>query len=224
MTEQKKFENLTYLISYPDGFDADKKYSLVVFLHGAGTISESTEPLLQNSVFKNLQERQTQRNFVLIAPLCHKNNWNAHMQTLIPLVDSVRSLSFIDITRVYLTGNSMGGYGTWELASLRPDWFASIMPVCGGSMYWHSSRTLVDVPVMAFHGLKDTTVDPSESLTSAKALNQQGGYCELVLFPDLAHNCWGRVYTTEQNYDWLFSFTTERDKSIIEKLSGAYYG
>ena len=91
-------------------------------------------------------------------------------------------------------------------------------------MYWHSSRTLVDVPVMAFHGLKDTTVDPSESLTSAKALNQQGGYCELVLFPDLSHNCWDKVYTTEQNYDWLFSFTTERDKSIIEKLSGAYYG
>lgn len=128
-----------------------------------------------------------------------------------------------DIRRVYLTGNSMGGYGTWELASLRPDWFASIMPVCGGGIKW-MAYALVDVPARAFHGLCDTVVDPIESLEMTKAVNRCGGHAELILFPKLEHNCWDKVYSTEENYDWLLTFSTDRDKTLIEQYSGSYYG
>ncbi|MBR5011435.1 MAG: phospholipase [Clostridia bacterium] len=222
MIEEKVFDNLKYLVCYPDGFSADKKYPLVVFLHGAGTRSENTELLRRNVSFLNIQKRQS-RGFVLLAPLCHVTNWNETMPSLVNLVDSIRNLEFIDIKRVYLTGNSMGGYGTWELSSLHPDWFAAAMPVCGGGIPWLSYK-LTDLPVRTFHGLCDKVVDPIESLEMVKAVNRRGGYAELILFPSLEHNCWERVYTTEENYDWLFSFTTDRDKKVIEQLSGSCFG
>ena len=167
--------------------------------------------------------RQTQRGYLLLAPLCSVKNWNEVMETLIRLVDTIRNLPYVDITRVYLTGNSMGGYGTWELASLRPDWFAAIMPVCGGGIKWMAVN-LVDMPIRAFHGICDPIVDPSESLEMVKAVNRRGGHAQLILFPNLQHNCWDATYSNEANYDWLMSFTTHRDKTLVEQYSGAYYG
>ena len=106
--------------------------------------------------------------------------------------------------KIVSTGNSMGGYGTWELAAIRPEWFAAIMPICGGGIGGFAAR-LVNIPVRTFHGLCDNVDDPIESLQMAKAVNLAGGSCELILFPELDHNCWDRAYTTEENYDWLLS-------------------
>ncbi len=222
MLEEKQFESVKYLVSYPKDFDPAGKHPLVIYLHGAGTRSADTEILRSRPNLLKLQQRQS-RGYVLLAPLCSVNNWNEIMSSLIGLVGRMREEAYIDPTRVHLTGNSMGGYGTWELAALRPDWFASIMPLCGGGVPWMAGN-LADVPVRAFHGLKDATVDPGESLKMAIAVNKKGGHAELILFPDLSHNCWERVYSTEENYDWLLSFTTKRDKSEQETLTGTQYG
>jgi len=222
MIQENLFENIKYLISYPDNFSADKKYPLIVFLHGAGTRGDDLDTLKNNPSFVNLKKRQI-REYILLAPLCSVNNWNEIMSSLINLVGYARQLEYVDIKRVYLTGASMGGYGTWELASLRPDWFASIMPVCGGGIKW-MTYTLVDIPIRAFHGICDNVVDPIESLEMVKAVNRRDGHAELILFPKLKHNCWDKVYSTEENYDWLLSFSTDRDKTLIEQLSGQYYG
>lgn len=222
MLEEKVFENMKYLLSYPEDFSSDKKYPLIIYLHGAGSRGETTKTLRGNAPMARLTAHQT-RGYILLAPLCSVNNWNENMSTLIALVDHIRQQEYIDIKRVYLTGNSMGGYGTWELAAQRPDWFAAAMPLCGGGMPWRT-QVLVDVPIRAFHGLRDTVVDPLESLEMAKALNRRQGHAELILFPELAHNCWDTVYSCDENYDWLLSFTTDRDKTLVEKLSGAFYG
>ena len=185
----------------------DKKYPLVVFLHGAGTRSENIEVLQQNACVANLKKHQD-RGFVLLAPLCGVHDWTEVMERVIELVDNTRNSGYIDISRVYLTGNSMGGYGTWELAAIKPQWFAAIMPVCGGGCGGFSLR-YINIPVRTFHGLRDTTVDPIESLQMAKAINQSGGHAELILFPELEHNCWDTVYSTEENYDWLLGFTAK---------------
>lgn len=219
MLNEKCFESLRYLVSYPEGFDPANKYPLVIFLHGAGTRGDDIAVLRDgNGNFRDLQSRQS-RGYVLLAPLCSATDWNEIMPSLIGLTDEARQWPFIDATRVHLTGNSMGGYGTWELASLRPEWFASIMPVCGGGTPWMAGR-LKDVPVRAFHGMKDATVDPSESLKMCVAVNKKGGCAELILFPDLCHNCWSRAYSTEENYDWFLSFTTVRDNGEQETLTG----
>ena len=117
----------------------------------------------------------------------------------------------------------MGGYGTWALATLRAGWFASAMPICGGGIGGFAMN-LVNLPIRTFHGLRDQVVDPIESLQMAKTVNQRGGRAELILFPELEHNCWDAVYTDEKNYDWMLSFTARADKPEVEDLSSTYYG
>ena len=222
MVEELVFQKIKYLLSYPEDFEKDRRYPLVIYLHGAGMRGESTEPLRNNVSFCNLEKHQS-RGYILLAPLCSVKDWNETMSSLIELVDFMRQQDYIDPKRVHLTGNSMGGYGTWELASLRPEWFASIMPLCGGGLSWMTAQ-LVDMPVRAFHGICDTVIDPAESLQMIKTLNRKGGNGELILFPKLGHNCWETVYTTEANYDWLLAFTTDREQTLVEQFSGAYYG
>ena len=221
--EEKIFEGLTYLISYPEGFQEDKKYPLVIFLHGAGFRGETTERLRKNSSVNNLLKRQDARGYILIAPLCKRGTWSEWMMPLIHLVETYRGSSYIDETRVHLTGYSMGGYGTWTLAALYPNWFASAMPVCGGGI-GGLAMNLVNLPIRTFHGLRDKTVDPIESLQMVKAVNQFGGHAELILFPELEHNCWDAVFSDEKNYDWLLSFTAPQDKDPAEDPSLSHYG
>lgn len=221
--EEKVFEGLTHIISYPKGFQEDKQYPLVIFLHGAGTRSETTERLRNNISFKLIRKRQDDRGYILLAPLCNGVNWDEWMQTILHLVEAFRELPYVDKTRIHLTGNSMGGYGTWQLSVLHADWFASAMPLCGGGFPGYAKR-LINLPIRTFHGLRDKVVDPIESLEMAKAVNTAGGHVELILFPDLAHNCWERVYGDERNYDWLLSFTNERKKTPAELFNSEYYG
>ena len=140
------------------------------------------------------------------------------MGSLLRLIETFRELPYVDKTRLYLTGNSMGGYGTWALAALRAHWFAAAIPICGGGLAGMANE-LGDLPIRAFHGLCDQNVDPIESLQMVKAVNNFGGNAELILYPKLPHNCWDAVYTDGKNYDWLFSFTNQRDKDLSEKIS-----
>ena len=221
--EEKIFEGLKYLIYYLSNYREDKKYPLVLFLHGAGNRGETTERLRKNVNIANLRKRQDARGYILLAPLCQSGDWFAWMTPLLHLVGEIREFPYIDETRLHVTGNSMGGYGTWEFSTLRPDWVASAMPLCGGGISGFA-KYLVDVPIRAFHGLCDVTVDPIESLQMVKAVIMSGGHAELILFPELAHNCWDTVYSDERNYDWLLAFTTKRDKTLVEEFSGDYYG
>ena len=222
MLKDNVFQGLQTVVSYPEGFEETKKYPLVVFLHGAGTRCNDLEILKRNACFTNLRLHQD-RGYLLAAPLCQVHDWNEVMETVIAWIDSLRELPYVDVERVYLTGNSMGGYGTWELACIHPEWFAAIMPVCGGGICWFTSR-LTEIPIRTFHGLCDTVVDPIDSLQMAKAVNMRGGHCELILYPHLDHNCWDTVYTTEENYDWLLSHTRRAEKTEEEPLSGEIYG
>ena len=219
--EEKIFDGLKYLVSYPDGFCETEKYPLLIFLHGRGTRAESTDRLHRNDSLLNIQKRQNTKGFILLAPHCSRGNWSEWMTPLIRLVEQIRDLPYVDKTRVYITGNSMGGYGTWELATLRSDWFAAAMPVCGGGIPGMAGE-IGELPIRTFHGLRDKTVDPIESLQMVKAVNSAGGHAELILFPELTHSCWGVVYSDDRNYDWLFSFTTDRDKELARRLSRDY--
>lgn len=216
--EEKLFEGLTYLVSYPDDFCADRKYPLVIFLHGRGARGATTEKLHKYHSLLHLQKRQNERGYILLAPHCKSGTWNEWMGIVIRLVDSFRERPYVDKTRLYLTGNSMGGYGTWTLSALRAHWFAAAMPLCGGGLAGMADE-LGNLPIRAFHGLCDQNVDPIESLQMVKAVNNFGGNAELILYPKLPHNCWDTAYTDEKNYDWLFSFTNERNKTLDEPLS-----
>ena len=221
--EKRVFEGLEYLISYPQGFQEDRKYPLVIFLHGAGWRKKTIDQFQQNVAVQNFLNRQDARNYIFLVPHCKRGNWYEWMSILIHLIENYREISYIDETRIHLTGNSMGGYGTWALATLRPYLFASAMPLCGGGIAGFAMN-LADLPIRAFHGLCDTIVDPLESQQMVKAINQYGGHAELILLPDVGHDCSKAVYSDDKNYDWLLSFAARTDKPVVEDPSFAYYG
>lgn len=208
--EEKIFDGMRYLIDYPDDFSPDKKYPLVVFLHGRGARRETTEKMYTSPSLGPVHRRRNERGYIFLAPHCKSGNWNEWMGHVIRLIDEIRHLPYVDITRVHLTGISMGGYGTWTLATLRADWFASAMPLCGGGLPGMANE-LGKLPIRAFHGLSDEIVDPIESLQMVQAINLLGGNAELILLPKTPHNCAGPVYSDDKNFDWFLSFTNQRD-------------
>lgn len=97
----------------------------------------------------------------------------------------------------------MGAYAAWQVAMSKPNWFAALVPVSGGGMYWNAAR-LKDLPVWAFHGALDTTVLPEESIHMVKAINNFGGNAKITIFPKDSHDSWTSAYSNDEMWQWLF--------------------
>ena len=113
-------------------------------------------------------------------------------------------------------GASMGGYGTWQLAMSLPELFAAIVPICGGGMYWNASR-LVNIPIWAFHGGKDTTVFKEESIKMVDAVNKCGGNAKITIYPENGHDAWSDTYKNPEVFHWLLSNTNKNSIELIDK-------
>ncbi|MBQ3064148.1 MAG: prolyl oligopeptidase family serine peptidase [Clostridia bacterium] len=213
----KTFEDMQYLIRYPKNYDSTKRYPVILFLHGAGTRSSDITVLKNNFFFKS-SEKFLDLGFITVAPLCERETWCDHFETLARFTKTVFAAPDTDPARFYLTGNSMGGYGTWQLAISHPELFAAIVPVCGGGMYWDAGR-LVNVPVWAFHGEKDSLVLPAESKIMVERVNQCGGNARLTLYPEAGHDAWTPTYTNREVYEWLLSHQNENAKTLVNEYA-----
>ena len=140
--------NIRYLLKMPNDFNPQKKYPILLFLHGAGTRGSDISKLYDNPFFQIIAAHHN-LPFVLVAPLCDGNTWFDLWERLKLLTIDIINLPYADQERVHIMGASMGGYATWQLAMSMPDCFAAIVPICGGGMYWNASR-LVNVPVWHF--------------------------------------------------------------------------
>ena len=110
----------------------------------------------------------------------------------------------IDKTRVYVTGLSMGGYGTWALAARRPELFAAAVPICGGGDP-ATVNVLKNLPIWVFHGVLDKVVLPEESEKMIRALEKAGGKVRYTLYPESYHDSWTETYDNPALYDWMLS-------------------
>ena len=119
------------------------------------------------------------------------------------LVDEIIKKYEVDTSRIYLTGLSMGGFGTWSLASMHPERFAAIAPICGGGESRRVARSLKNMPVWAFHGEKDTVVPAERSKEIVEALKANGGNVKLTLYPEVGHDSWTRTYDNPKLYEWF---------------------
>lgn len=216
--DELKFGKLTYLIKYPEGFSKTEKHPILIFLHGAGSRGTSTDALRGNPFFKCTAPLNLP--FVIVAPLCSENTWFDLFEHLEGLVKEVAQLPFVDEKRIYLTGNSMGGYGTWQLAMSMPEYFAAIVPVCGGGMYWNAGR-LANLPVWAFHGGKDGTVFPTESEKMVNAVNRAGGNARLTTYPDREHDSWTPTYSNPEVFEWLLQHESNCTVELKDEYTGA---
>lgn len=203
MISEKNYGGMEYYEYLPEGFSQNGSYPLLVHLHGAGARGGLAQVKTQGALREIENGRQLP--FVVIAPHCGEGKtWFSYAERLAALTDFYRQKPFIDKTRVYLTGYSMGGYGTWSLAQEHPEWFAAIAPVCGGGMVWNAAA-LKDVPVWTFHGDCDKRVNIGETERMVNALRQAGGEVKFTIYEGGEHNVWTKVYAQKELYEWLLS-------------------
>ncbi len=195
-----------YLLSLPEGYDADtaKKWPLVLFLHGAGERGSNLETVKVHGPPKLIAAGQ-KFPAIVVSPQVEANEiWNAH--GVKALADELIKTYRIDTDRVYLTGMSMGGLGTWETAMTYPETFAAIAPICGDAgVRWLLNGRLAKTPCWIFHGAKDTVVTPAFSEKMYQALTKAKAPVKITIYPDAQHDSWTATYANPEFWDWLFA-------------------
>ncbi len=189
-----------YWIYLPPDYQEQECWPLLLFLHGSGERGDDLELVKKHGPPKLIAAGR-QFPFIVVSPQCPKNQWWQPVE-LIALLDHIVATYKVDEDRIYVTGLSMGGFGTWSLAAYRPDRFAAIAPICGGGeIYW--AKNLARLPVWAFHGGKDRGVPPERSERMVEAINKEGGNAKLTIYPDAGHDAWTETYNNPEFYQWL---------------------
>ena len=193
-----------YLLFLPQDYGKDpaKKWPVILFLHGAGERGSDLNKVKAHGPPKIVEQRKD-FPFIVISPQCPEGKW-WDPTVLIALLDDVSASHAVDPDRVYLTGLSMGGYGTWETAIRNPDRFAAIAPICGGGSK-HQARRIKDVPTWVFHGDKDEAVPVGASIEMVDALKAAGGDVQFTRYPEAGHDSWTETYNNPKLYEWFLS-------------------
>ena len=214
LTYTKKV-TLRYLLFTPEGYDQDKKkkWPLMVFLHGAGERGTNLAKVAVHGPPKVVANRPD-FPFVVISPQCPNGEvWQK--EAIMALVDEALKKYRVDSDRVYLTGLSMGGFGSWALAAAYPDRFAAVAPICGGGNILDvllpakgKETALKTLPIWAFHGGKDPVVKVEESERMIDAFKRAGDSdVKLTIYPEADHDSWTETYKNEELYKWLLEHT-----------------
>jgi predicted peptidase len=143
--------------------------------------------------------------FITVIPQSQKGGWgaaSAEGKRAMAILDDVAKAYKTDPSRVYLTGLSMGGFGTWSLAAAHPDKWAAIAPVCGGGKVEDAPK-IKDIPTWVFHGDKDTAVKVELSRNMVEALKKAGGHPKYTEYPGVGHNSWDAAYAEKGFFPWL---------------------
>jgi predicted peptidase len=197
-----------YLLYLPKDYGKGGKESpLLLFLHGAGETGSDIEKIKVHGPPKLLAAGKD-LPFIVVSPQAPKRGWVP--QALNALLDDIIATYKVDKDRVYLTGLSMGGAGTWSLAASRPDRFAAIVPICGPCKTADAEK-VKDLPIRIFHGAKDTTVKPQLSEAMYKALKDAGAKdVELKIYPNAGHDSWTATYNDPAIFAWLLTHKRNR--------------
>ena len=221
-----------YLLSLPQGYDpaGGKKWPLMLFLHGSGERGsdiwlvakhgppkllrgEAPAPAGETPDARARREAATKalaENFIVVSPQCPGGVWWDD-DAIGALLDEIAAKHKVDGDRVYLTGLSMGGYGTWSYAMRNPGRFAAIVPICGGGepgivrrMARQKKAELTNLAVWVFHGAKDPAVPLEESEAMVAALKKAGSTeLQFTIYPEAMHDSWTETYANPELYAWL---------------------
>jgi len=193
-----------YLAYVPEGYETEKnkKWPLILFLHGSGERGDDLNKVKVHGPPKEIEQGR-KLPFIVISPQCPDDEyWD--VGTLIGLLDDVEKKFRVDKDREYLTGISMGGYGTWALAATEPDRFAAIAPISGGGNPV-SAPKLKNVPVWVIHGDKDPSVPIQDDQTMVDWLQRAGGDVRFTIVKDGPHDVWTDIYKGQEIYDWFLA-------------------
>lgn len=196
----------TYKTDAINAADGGHGWPLVLFLHGAGERGEDVNKVKVHGPPK-LVAQGKDFPFILISPQAPTDSW-WDAGVLGGLLDEIERTHQIDRDRVYVTGLSMGGFGTWELARRYPSRFAAIAPICGGTDATLTARNQAfkTLPVWAFHGDADPVIPVSRSAEAIDALQKAGNAeAKITVYPGVGHDSWTATYANPELYAWLLS-------------------
>jgi predicted peptidase len=182
------------------GKDAAKKWPLIVFLHGSGERGTDLNRVKVHGPPK-LVDKDPTFQFMVLSPQCPTGQrWNS--MVLNALLDEIEAKYAIDRDRIYLTGLSLGGFGTWDWAMAEPNRFAAIAPICGRGEV-RGAKRIKQIPAWVFHGDKDEAVPLKDSKDMVEALEKAGGKPKLTIYPDTGHDSWTKTYENPELYKWF---------------------
>lgn len=192
-----------YLLYLPRDYQTDqsRRWPVILFLHGAGERGNDLKKVKKHGPPK-LIENGRQFPAIIVSPQCPAKQW-WNVTELTALLDHIAENYRVDDRRIYLTGLSMGGYGSWALAASEPDRFAAVAPICGGGDPDQAAK-LKSLPIRAYHGSADQTVKPDQSRQMVDAVNKAGGNATLTIYQGVGHDSWSRTYDDPEFWKWLF--------------------
>jgi predicted peptidase len=198
---------LNYLLHLPESVRPGERWPTILFLHGHGESGDDPSAVMQQGLPRYIADRPD-FPFIVIAPQCPWNTWWPELaDPLAELLAERAAACPIDPNRLYLTGLSMGGFGTWYLGTLWPDRFAALAPVCGGGYWFHGFPGRVEVlketPVWAFHGALDDVIPLASDRALVDTLRNCGGNVEFTVYPGASHDAWTPTYDNPELYAWF---------------------
>ena len=222
------FENdtLNYRILKPLNYNPNKRYPVHLFLHGSGERGNDNSSQLTHGgkLFLKKENREKYNSWVIF-PQCSKNDrwpslssdqWdksfnnnnskpNKSLGLVIRLMDKFIEKKQVDKQRIYLSGLSMGGMGTFEILFRRPNMFAAATPICGNGIPQLAKLYADKVPLWIFHGSDDNVVSPKYSLAMAKAIIEAGGSPKMTLYENTGHGSWNNAFEEKDFLKWIHS-------------------
>ncbi|HEY3267499.1 MAG TPA: PHB depolymerase family esterase [Armatimonadota bacterium] len=209
-----------YAVYVPRNYDSSKKWPLILFLHGSGESGADGLKMCQVGIGSAIQMNAEKWPFIVVFP--QKPNipdqWEVHEAAVMAMVAQARKDYNVDGSRLYLTGLSQGGHGSWVIGARHADLWAAVAPICGYGMERRADannppketdadlgRALKDTPVWAFHGLADTVVDPQQTKDLVAAVEAAGGRPKATYYPGVNHDSWDKAYHDEDLGAWFLS-------------------
>lgn len=199
-----------YTLYVPPDYDSSKPWPTILFLHGSGECGHDGLKPVAVGIGSALMMDSEHWPFLVIIPQKPevRDSWAQYDSLLMAMLDETKHAYHVDTTRLYLTGLSQGGFGTWAIGAKHPDLFAAIAPICGGGDT-STATALKGMPIWAFHGDADPTVPPARSEEMVEAVKAAGGDAKLTLYPGVGHDSWDKAYHDAGLNDWFLQYKRE---------------
>lgn len=194
-----------YAVYVPREYDAHKKWPVVVFLNGLGECGTDGAKNLAVGLMPAVLLDEAHWQFIVVLPQKPDGGkqWEDYDDQVMSILSNTMKSYSTDRDRVYLTGLSQGGHGTWVLGARHANVWAAIAPVCGYGDPSEIAPKLKNMPIHAFHGESDHAVPVEQSRALVEAVNKAGGSAEITTYPGVDHNSWDKAYRDEKLYDWF---------------------
>lgn len=203
----KSGKTIQYRLFIPPKYKRSKKYPLILWLHGAGGIGSDNLGQIRADQVPGTHLWTTPENvehhpaFVLVPQ--GNGLWGEQLGIVLEVIDELKEEFSIDLTRMYVLGQSIGGMGAWELVTSHPGIFAAAVFVCAAGTYPDQAKRVVSLPVWAFHGGKDPMLERTRQMI--EAIRNAGGNPKYTEYSGMGHDIWDRVFSEPGLPKWLYA-------------------